>query len=151
MLGDTREELEVYYPSLKRTLGEALLEPHRSYYKDLVPVLSALKGIAHITGGGIIGNVARILPKGLAVDVNSDSWGIPPIFDLIQRRGNVETREMFRVFNMGLGMVLVCSPEKAGKLARALPQSSRIGTVVRPKGRVRAIIDGVGYRSDKVR
>jgi len=79
----------VYYPSLKRTLGEALLEPHRSYYRDLVPVLSALKGIAHITGGGIIGNVARILPKGLAVTstaIPGDPADLRPDSEAGQRR-----------------------------------------------------------------
>jgi len=151
VLGDTSQELDVYYPSLKMTLGDALLEPHRSYYKDLKPVFSMLKGIAHITGAGIIGNVGRILPKGLAVDIESGSWGVPPLFKLIQKRGNIETREMYRVFNMGLGMILVCNPEREGRLLKALPSAKVIGKVVKPRGRVRAIIDGVGYRSDKVR
>lgn len=151
ILGDTREALDVYYPALGRTLGEVLLEPHRSYYRELKPVMPLLKGIAHITGGGIIGNVSRILPKGLAIDVESGCWTVPPVFELIQGRGNVETREMYRVFNMGLGMVLVCAAGKAGQLTKALPGAREIGRVVRPKGRVRAIIDGVGYRSDKVR
>lgn len=151
ILGETRESLEVYLPSLGRTLGEALLEPHRSYYPELVPVLPILKGIAHVTGAGIIGNVSRILPKGLAIEIATGSWDIPPIFHLIQQRGNVETREMFRVFNMGIGMVLVCSPEHERRLVRALPDAKVIGKVTRPRGRVRAIIDGVGYRSDKVR
>ncbi|OGO40414.1 MAG: phosphoribosylformylglycinamidine cyclo-ligase, partial [Chloroflexi bacterium RBG_16_57_8] len=151
VLGETREELEVYYPSLGRTLGEALLEPHRSYYRELKPALPLLKGIAHITGGGIIGNVSRILPRGLAVQVESARWTVPPIFELIQRRGNVEPREMYRVFNMGLGMVLVCAPDKAGRLSKQLPEARIIGEVVRQKGIARAIIDGKGYRSDKVR
>jgi phosphoribosylformylglycinamidine cyclo-ligase len=132
-------------------LGEVLLEPHRSYYKELKPVLPLLKGIAHITGGGIIGNVSRILPKGLAIDIETKRWTVPPIFRMLQEKGNVETREMFRVFNMGIGMVLVCAPEKAAKLAKALPDARVIGRVARPRGRVRAIIDGTGYRSDKVR
>ena len=87
VLGETREQLEAHHPSLGRTLGEALLEPHRSYYRDLKPVLPWLKGVAHITGGGIIGNVSRILPKGLAVQVESRRWTVPPIFELIQERG----------------------------------------------------------------
>jgi phosphoribosylformylglycinamidine cyclo-ligase len=151
ILGDTKEVLSVYYPTLGRTLGEVLLVPHRSYYSELKPVLPNLKGIAHITGGGIIGNISRILPKGLAIDIETKRWPIPPIFTMIRERGNVETREMFRVFNMGLGMILVCAPEKAGRLLKALPEASNIGKVVRPRGRVRAIIDGIGYRSDKVR
>jgi phosphoribosylformylglycinamidine cyclo-ligase len=151
VLGETREELEVYHPSLGRTLGEALMEPHRSYYRELKPVLPLLKGIAHITGGGIIGNVARILPKGLAIQVESKNWAVLPIFELIRDRGNVESREMYRVFNMGLGMVLVCAPEKASRLIKALPEARVIGEVVKQKGIARAIIDGRGYRSDKVK
>ncbi len=151
ILGDASELLDVHLPSLGRTLGEVLLEPHRSYYGDLGPVLPLLKGVAHITGGGIIGNVARILPKGLAVDIESKRWPRQPIFDLIQQQGNVATREMYRVFNMGLGMMLVCSPGQSGRLGKELPQATVVGRVVRPRGRVRAIIDGVGYRSDKVR
>jgi phosphoribosylformylglycinamidine cyclo-ligase len=151
ILGDTREAMETPYPSLDRPLGDVLLEPHRSYYKEVKPILTSLKGIAHITGGGIIGNVSRILPKGMAIDVETGKWNIQPIFKLIQEKGNVETREMFRVFNMGLGMVLVCAPEKAARVVKAVSGASVIGEVVRPRGRVRAIIDGVGYRSDKVK
>jgi phosphoribosylformylglycinamidine cyclo-ligase len=151
ILGDSREALEEHHPALGRTLGAVLLEPHRSYYRDLEPVLTLVKGAAHITGGGIIGNVARILPKGLAIDIESGRWGRLPIFDLIQERGNVTTREMYRVFNMGLGMILVCAPGQSSRLRKAMPDATEIGRVVRPRGRVRAIIDGVGYRSDKVR
>ncbi len=151
ILGDTRDALAIYYPALGRTLGEVLLEPHRSYYQALKPVLPLLKGIAHITGGGIIGNVSRILPRGLAVDIETARWTVPPIFQMLQEKGNVETREMFRVFNMGLGMVLICAPEKAARLTKTLSGAQAIGRVVRPRGRVRAVIDGTGYRSDKVR
>lgn len=151
ILGDSKAAMDVYYPALGRKLGEVLLEPHRSYYKELKPVLPLLKGIAHITGGGIIGNVSRILPKGLAVDIETRLWTVPPIFKMLQEKGNVETREMFRVFNMGIGMVLVCDPGKAAKLTKALPDARIIGRVLRPRGRVRAVIDGSGYRSDKVR
>ncbi len=151
IFGETKDALDVYYPELNRTLGEALLEPHRCYYPQLKPVLTRLKGIAHITGGGVIGNVSRILPRGQAAQIHSQNWTVPPIFQLIQKRGNVERREMYRVFNMGLGMVLVCSPEQVTRLAKALPEARIIGEVVPQKGRARVIIDGVGYRSDKVR
>ncbi len=151
ILGDTREAAAVVYPALGRPLGDVLLEPHRSYYREVRPVLSYLKGIAHITGGGIIGNVARILPPGLAVDIATSEWTVPPIFRLIQEKGNVETREMFRVFNMGIGMILVCAPEKVARVVRAIPGASVIGSIVRPRGRVRAVIDGIGYRSDKIK
>jgi len=150
IFGETRETLDVYYPELARTLGEALLEPHLCYYRQLKPVLPSLKGMAHITGSGVIGNVSRILPRGLAAKLDSGKWAVPPIFQLIQKRGNVERREMYRVFNMGLGMVLVCTPEKVNRLAGALPEAQIIGEVIPQKGRPRVIIDGTGYRSDKV-
>jgi phosphoribosylformylglycinamidine cyclo-ligase len=151
ILGETKKSLDVYYPELGRTLGEALLEPHRCYYRQLKPLLPYIKGLAHITGSGLIGNVPRVLPEGMAAQFNSQAWTVPPIFQLIQKRGDVDRREMYRVFNMGLGMVLVCSPEKVARLTRALPEARIIGEVVPQKGRARVIIDGAGYRSDKVR
>jgi phosphoribosylformylglycinamidine cyclo-ligase len=151
ILGETKKSLDVYYPELGRTLGEALLEPHRCYYRQLKPLLPYIKGLAHITGSGLIGNVPRVLPEGMAAQFNSQAWTVPPIFQLIQKRGDVDRREMYHVFNMGLGMVLVCSPEKVVRLAKALPEARIIGEVVPQKGRARVIIDGVGYRSDKVR
>lgn len=150
IFGETKKTLSVRYARLGKTLGEVLLEPHRSYYRELKPVLNHLKGIAHITGGGIIGNVSRILPKGLAARLRSQDWTTPPIFQLIQGKGNIETREMYRVFNMGLGMVLVCSPDKVSRLTKALPEARIIGEIVPQKGRARVIIDGRGYRSDKI-
>jgi phosphoribosylformylglycinamidine cyclo-ligase len=150
IFGETRRAMGVRYAGLGSTLGEALLKPHRSYYNEIKPVIDDLKGIAHITGGGIIGNVSRILPKGLAAQFRSREWTIPPLFELIQKKGNIETREMFRVFNMGLGITLICAPEKAGQLAKTLPEASIVGEVVPQKGRGRVVIDGKGYRSDKV-
>jgi phosphoribosylformylglycinamidine cyclo-ligase len=151
IFGETKKSLDKYYPEMGQTLGEALLEPHRCYYQQLKPVLPSLKGLAHITGGGVIGNISRILPKGLAAQIHSRSWAVPPIFKRLQKKGNVERREMYRVFNMGLGIVLVCSPEKVVRLTKALPEARIIGEVVPQKGRARVIIDGTGYRSDKVR
>jgi phosphoribosylformylglycinamidine cyclo-ligase len=151
ILGESRAALDIYEPTLGRTVGEALLEPHRSYYGALERAMALLKGVAHITGGGIIGNVARILPRGLAVDIDSGRWRRPPVFDLMQQRGNVATREMYRVFNMGVGMILVSDSGQVRRLRKAVPEAAVIGQVVRPRGRVRVIIDGVGYRSDKVR
>lgn len=150
IFGETKKTLNVRYAELGKTLGEVLLEPHRSYYHEIKKTRPSLKGIAHITGGGVIGNISRILPKGTAARLESQKWTVPPIFRLIQKRGNVEQREMYRVFNMGLGMVLVCSPEKAGRLTKALPEACVIGEVVPQKGRARVIIDGRGYRSDKI-
>jgi phosphoribosylformylglycinamidine cyclo-ligase len=135
------DQLEKYYPELRRTLGEELLEPHRCYYNQLKPLLSLVKGMAHITGGGLIDNVPRVLPQGLAALFSSQTWTIPPIFQLIRQRGNVDQQEMYRVFNMGIGMVLICSPDNANKLVKALPDAKLIGEVVEQVGKARVVIE----------
>ena len=127
--------LETFHPELGRTLGEELLEPHRCYYPLLKPVLPLIEGMAHITGGGLIDNVPRIMPHGLSARFRSKTWTIPPIFSLIQQRGNIEKGEMYRVFNMGIGMVLICSPSDADRIARAVPGVLPIGEVVEKRGR----------------
>jgi phosphoribosylformylglycinamidine cyclo-ligase len=129
-----RAVLDRYYPGLGITLGEALLVPHRCYYQELEPLLGHVKGMAHITGGGILGNVARILPAGLAARFDKGSWRVPPVFDLIQKTGAVSDDEMYRVFNMGLGMVLACSEEGASAVRQALPEAKVVGRVVRRTG-----------------
>ena len=151
LFGETKRALSVSYPELGETIGEALLKPHRSYLRMLEPVLPKLKGIAHITGGGVIGNVSRILPKGVAAELESEMWETPPVFDVIRKKGNIAVREMYRVFNMGLGMVVVCSPRRAAGVVDAVSEARVVGQVVPQKGRERVIIDGVGYRSDKVK
>lgn len=119
-----------YYTELGRTLGEALLEPHRSYYPLLEPVLPLLKAMAHITGGGLSENLARVMPKGLAGRIDRETWEVPAIFRLIQERGNIAGDEMERVFNMGVGMVLVCGPERVPEVQRRLPEAWVVGEVV---------------------
>ncbi|MCX6008925.1 MAG: phosphoribosylformylglycinamidine cyclo-ligase [Chloroflexi bacterium] len=123
--------LQIFYPELKRTLGEELLELHRCYYADLKPVLPMVKGLAHITGGGFIGNIPRILPQGLAAQINKDAWHVPPIFRLIQERGKIKEAEMYQVFNMGTGMVIFCSPQDVAELTAALPETKKIGKVIK--------------------
>jgi phosphoribosylformylglycinamidine cyclo-ligase len=132
--------LQVFYPELKRTLGEELLEPHRCYHSELKPVLPMIKGLAHITGGGFIGNIPRILPQGLAAQINKDAWQVPPIFRLIQERGKVKEAEMYQVFNMGIGMVIICSPKHVSELTTALPETKKIGKVIQSKDGKRLII-----------
>jgi len=120
----------------KRRVGEWLLEPHLSYLGPLLPLLaeSGLHGLAHVTGGGLTDNLPRILPRGLAAEVKFGSWEVPFPFRVLQNEGDVELEEMLRVFNMGIGMVLVvdrgAAPELSKRLAangqRALP----IGRIV---------------------
>jgi phosphoribosylformylglycinamidine cyclo-ligase len=123
--------LQMSYPELKRPLGEVLLEPHRCYYSELKTVLPMVKGLAHITGGGFEGNIPRILPQGLAVQLNKDAWQVPPIFRLIQERGKIKEAEMYQVFNMGIGMVIICSPQQVAELTAALPETKKIGKVIK--------------------
>ena len=150
IFGETAAALNKRYAGLGRTAGEALMETHICYYNQLKPLIKNIKGLAHITGGGLAGNVPRSLPKGLAAQFDSSKWTLPPIFSLMQKKGGVETKEMYRVFNMGIGMAVVCAPEDVKKLTKALPDAKIVGEVVKQSGEARVIIDGQGYRQDKV-
>ncbi|MFH0914462.1 MAG: phosphoribosylformylglycinamidine cyclo-ligase, partial [Chloroflexota bacterium] len=130
LFGSGPTELNIFYRELGRTLGEELLEPHRCYYQQLKPLLKYIKGMAHITGGGLIDNVPRILPEGTTARFDSQSWTVLPIFPLIQKKGNITREEMFHVFNMGIGMVVVCSPRSVDKLLSVLPEAKVVGKVV---------------------
>lgn len=131
IFGETRQALNKYYDELDRTVGEALLEPHTCYYNQLKPLLPVIKGMAHITGGGLIDNVPRVLPEGLAAKFDSRSWPVLPIFQLIQKRGNVDRDEMYHVFNMGIGMVIICSTDDVDRFTKALPEARVIGEVIK--------------------
>jgi len=96
---------------LDRSVGEVLLDVHRSYYRSVKPILSLVHGMAHITGGGIPGNLVRILPPGCEAIVDPGSWEVPPLFSILQRAGSVSTEEMRDVFNLGVGLVAVLPPE----------------------------------------
>src|SRR5918998_439951 len=97
---------------LGATVGEALLAPHLSYLRPLEGLLDTglVKALAHITGGGLLENIPRVLPSGTAVELKRDSWPVPPIFEVMQELGNVAEPEMYRTFNMGVGMVVICAP-----------------------------------------
>ena len=125
-----RMVLDTYYRELNRTLGEELLEPHRCYYKDIKPVLPWVKGLAHITGSGMIGNIPRILPDHVNAHLNKNSWTVPAIFDLIQHQGKIDEREMYHVFNMGIGMAIICSADNAPQIKERLPDAITIGEVI---------------------
>jgi len=112
-------DITAYIPLLGRTLGEELLEPTKIYVnliRSLLPDFS-LKGIAHITGGGFPDNIVRILPLGVKAVIDRGRWEVPPIFDLIRKEGNIRETEMFRTFNMGIGMILVVPAEEAEAVA----------------------------------
>ena len=119
-----------------RTLGDVLLTPTKIYVKALMPLFEAglVHGVAHITGGGFIENVPRMLPEGLAARIELGSWPVPPIFDVIERAGSVDHMEMFNIFNMGIGMVVAVPADREDEvmnlLANAGEQGYRIGSVV---------------------
>lgn len=109
-------------PELGKTIGEELLTPTRLYPKAVLPLIQQqfLKGMVHITGGGFYDNIPRILPKGLSAHITGGTWPILPIFKLLQQWGNVDLHEMYRTFNMGIGMVLVVSPDNVAKVKEDL-------------------------------
>jgi phosphoribosylformylglycinamidine cyclo-ligase len=128
------------HDELGHTLGEELLIPHRCYYQSLAPHYSKVKGMAHISGGGLIGNVPRVLPSGLAAVINTSAWEPQPIFKMIQNQGPISSDEMYQVFNMGIGMVLVCDPQRVTSLQKALPEARVIGRVVKQESRERVVL-----------
>jgi phosphoribosylformylglycinamidine cyclo-ligase len=133
-------------PALGTTVGDALLVPHRSYRAVVAPLLDAhvIKGLAHITGGGITENLPRIFPDGCAAEIRRDAWVVPPIFELIAERGQIARDEMFRAFNMGIGLIAACADADADAVLQTLAAAGergavRIGRVVAGEGDVRYV------------
>jgi phosphoribosylformylglycinamidine cyclo-ligase len=137
IFGTDPQVLNRSYLELGRTLGEALLEPHRCYFNQVYPLLASIKALAHITGGSFYKNIPRVLPEGLAAQIDRQSWTVPPLFRIVQEAGNVDENEMYHVFNMGIGMVLISSKINVDKLVRALPGAKVIGQVIQQTGETR--------------
>lgn len=116
---------------IKETLGAALLKPHRSYLKPVYPLLGKVKALAHITGGGFYDNIGRLLPDEVSCIIKKRSWCPPRLFRLIQRAGDVPEDEMYRTFNMGIGMVLLVKRSNVKPLLARLPGARPIGRLVR--------------------
>jgi phosphoribosylformylglycinamidine cyclo-ligase len=127
-------------PELGTSVGEALLAPHRSYLSALEPLLERdkIRALVHITGGGFSGNIPRVLPEGLGARVRRGAWEVPPLFRLIQRGGGVADDEMYRTFNMGIGMVVVVAPQDLHEVEHSLERRGEnapvIGSVVAGPG-----------------
>ena len=124
-------------PGSGESIGDALLEPHRSYRDEIAILRRALRArdfdigaMAHLTGGGWEGNVPRTLPAGIGVEVDSGSWPVPPIFSLIQQRGDIDDEEMVRTFNVGIGMTIVIPAAAVEVALAAVPEAREIGRVV---------------------
>ena len=130
---------------LRTTVGEALLVPHRSYLPVVRPLLATgmIKGMAHITGGGITDNVPRILPEGLHAEIDRTTWDVPAIFEWLQRTGGVPPEDMLRTFNMGIGLIIACRAEDGEALLAALASGGEAGA--RVIGRIESGGEGVRY------
>jgi phosphoribosylformylglycinamidine cyclo-ligase len=111
---------------LDDSLADALLAPHRSYLNLVYPLLSQVKALAHITGGGFVENIPRVLPESLRAVIHLSSWHVPPLWKLIQEKGNISTEEMYRVFNMGIGMVAVVDRSTLADLQKCIPEPTFI-------------------------
>lgn len=129
-------DVDTYLPELSATVGEALLACHKSYVDSILSLRKVcdIKGLAHITGGGLPANIARILPDGCTAYIRNGTWEILPIFSFLQAKGDVETAEMYRVFNMGIGMVVILAPDAVDVALESLEASGesiyRIGEVI---------------------
>ena len=132
------------------TVGEELLRPHRSYQAVVRPVIESgyVKGIAHITGGGLTDNVPRILPAGCTAVIDTQAWLIPPVFDFLRTRGVVPTDDMYRTFNMGIGLAIVCSRVDATAVLAKLISCGEVGAS--RIGEVREGAPGVEYEATDV-
>ena len=121
-------------PDLGQSIGDALLAVHRPYLREIESLWQAglpLKGLAHITGGGIVDNLPRILPESLGAIIHTGSWTPPPIFSLIQHQGAISKEEMFRVFNMGMGMLVVVAESSAQQAIKILPELTNLGILTK--------------------
>lgn len=145
IFGKLKMTMDTIPRELGRPVGEELLEPHRDYSKALWPLLQKfdVKGLAHVTGGGLIDNIPRILPSGVDAEIKLSAWETPAIFRLIQEGGGVPGDDMYRTFNMGIGMVAVTGPDEAEGLMDGLRGAGRgpvvIGEMVEGSGVVRLL------------
>jgi phosphoribosylformylglycinamidine cyclo-ligase len=120
-------------PQLNDTIGNSLLTPHRSYLAEVQTLQRAgidIRGLAHITGGGLVDNPPRIFPAGLGARLQQGSWSVPPIFQLIQQQGQINDAEMAHVFNLGLGMLVIVPSDQVGVAVTAVPHAHVVGEMV---------------------
>ncbi len=129
---------------MNHQLGEELLLCHRSYYPMLAQALPLLHGLAHITGGGLPGKLPPVMPDHLAASIDTASWNPSPVFKALQREGGISDSEMFRVFNMGLGMVAVCPEDKARLFREQIPEAIPVGRVVERDSDAQVILNTRG-------
>jgi len=133
--------LDAELPGTGRSVADELLEPTRIYVMSVLALLEAVtvRAMAHVTGGGITGNLPRVLPEGCRARIHRAAWKVPPVFDTLQRAGHVADGEMFRAFNMGIGYLIIVPPDQAeaalARLDRAGETVVRLGEIVAgPRG-----------------
>lgn len=136
----TKESLDTYYDELGQTLGEALLTPTKIYVKSVLELIKKVdvKGLSHVTGGGFIENIPRMMPEGCKINIQEGTWDILPIFSLLEKKGNVARMSMYNTFNMGIGMVAAVKAEDAEKAVKVLEELGEkayvIGNVTKGEG-----------------
>jgi len=137
--------VDSHVAELGTTIGAALLEPHRSYLPLIRPILPSalIKGMAHITGGGITDNLPRILPRGAAARIDRSAWQVPPLFQWLQRTGQVPDEDMYRAFNMGIGLIIACADVAADQVLADLAAAGELHAI--RIGRVTGDGEGVRY------
>lgn len=135
-LSELKWPLDRFVEELDATLGEELLRPHRSYLGEIQTLLQnvEIRGLAHITGGGFSGNLPRILPEGCGAEITAQSWKPSPIFQLIQSLGKVSPKEMYRVFNMGMGFLIILRPGDVRQAIQEIPELVTVGQVIEGSG-----------------
>lgn len=134
--------VQSYVEELGQTVGETMLTPTRIYVADILPLLDKVevKGMCHITGGGLLENLPRVYAKNLAAEIEAASWQRPAVFDLIQRLGNIEAAEMYRVFNMGIGYVVIVAAKDAAAVQQQCPDALVIGRMIERIGDMPGVI-----------
>lgn len=139
-----KHKINTYIQELKGTIGETLLKVHTNYTKPVLDLLDAsinIRGIAHLTGGGFIENIPRILPKNLDAEIHRNSWPMLPIFPFLQKLGNVKEREMYTAFNMGIGLICIIPKKEIGGVEKVLKKHPKykvfeIGKIIKGNGKV---------------
>ena len=138
LFDDLGLDADAIIPQLGRAVGDVLLEVHRSYWRAIAPVLGHIHALAHVTGGGIPGNLSRSLKPGCQAAVERAAWPIPGLFRMLEEAGGVDEDEMYRVFNMGLGMIAIVAPSSEGRVREAAVRAGvdtwMVGEVVAGEG-----------------
>jgi phosphoribosylformylglycinamidine cyclo-ligase len=134
-------KVDSYIEEIGENVGNALLAKHTSFLKPLENLLDSgkIKGLVHITGGGFLENIPRILPENVSVEIKRGTWTELPIFGLMQKLGNVADLEMFRTFNMGIGMIVICAEDEKEVFQRNLGECFEIGRVIEGKKEVKIV------------